>query len=69
MNRPAFFPVPAFALRLALGEMATLVLDGQRAIPAHLSNLGFWFTYTDAEFALRDLLLSPQGRRFHDIAS
>ena len=37
MHRPAAIPVPAFTLRLALGEMATLVLDGQRAVPQKLS--------------------------------
>ena len=58
MKRPAFVPAPAFALRLSLGEMATLVLDGQRAVPDRLSKLGFQFRCPDAEGALRDLLRS-----------
>lgn len=58
MNRPAVMPAPGFALRMILGEMATIVLDGQRAIPARLQDAGFKFKYTDAETALRDLLQS-----------
>lgn len=58
MGRSAVMPAPAFALRLALGEMATIVLDGQRAVPSRLSNLGFQFNFPDAEAALRDLLHS-----------
>ncbi|HEC21831.1 MAG TPA: DUF1731 domain-containing protein, partial [Chloroflexi bacterium] len=56
MGRPAFVPAPAFALRLMLGEVATLVLDGWRMIPARLLDLGFTFKYPDAESALRELL-------------
>jgi uncharacterized protein (TIGR01777 family) len=56
LGRPAFVPTPAFALRLLLGEMATVVLDGQRAIPRRLLYLGFTFRFPEAEAALRDLL-------------
>ena len=56
MGRPAVIPVPGFALRLALGEMATLLLDGQRAEPARLKELGFVFQFTDVDAALRDIL-------------
>ena len=56
MGRPAFIPAPAFALKLALGELSTLVLDGQRAVPERLTKLGFKFGFSDAEAALRDLL-------------
>jgi hypothetical protein len=58
MGRPAYMPVPAFAMRLAFGEVATTVLDGQRAIPQRLLALGFQFRFPDAESALRDLLSS-----------
>jgi uncharacterized protein (TIGR01777 family) len=57
MGRPAFMPTPGFALRLLFGEMATLVLDGQRGVPRRLSGLGFQFRFPEAEAALRDLLL------------
>ena len=56
MGRPALLPTPAFALNLALGEMATLLLDGQRAIPEHLMALGFQFRFPELAPALRDLL-------------
>jgi len=56
MGRPAFMPTPAFALKLLFGEMSTVLLDGQRAIPKRLLDLGFEFKFADAESALRDLL-------------
>ncbi|GAB1420165.1 TIGR01777 family oxidoreductase [Anaerolineales bacterium] len=59
MGRPAFMPAPAFALKLALGEVSDLVLNGQRAVPAALEQLGFEFEYKHAEPALRDLLNKP----------
>ena len=56
LGRPAFMPAPAFVLRLALGELATVVLEGQRAVSRRLTDLGFAFRFPDAESALRDLL-------------
>jgi hypothetical protein len=56
MGRPAFIPVPGFAMRLAFGEVADVVLKGQRAVPRRLLDLGFEFRFPDAESALRDLL-------------
>jgi len=49
-------PVPGFALRLAFGEVAGVVLEGQRALPQRLLDLGFTFRYPDAESALKDIL-------------
>lgn len=56
LNRPSLLPVPAFAMRLALGEVATLVLGGQRMVPERLQQSGFEFKYPDLEPALADLL-------------
>ena len=56
MKRPSFLPVPGFALRLMFGEVATVVLDGQRVLPNHLEALGFTFEFPEAKGALRDLL-------------
>lgn len=56
LGRPALLPVPSAALRLTLGDMATAVLDGQRAVPARLLALGYRFQFPDVEKALRDLL-------------
>lgn len=55
MGRPAFMPAPGFAMKAALGEMATILLDGQRAIPERLTQLGFTFHYPEIEEAVRNL--------------
>jgi uncharacterized protein (TIGR01777 family) len=60
LSRPFLFPIPALALRLLAGEMSTILLDGQRAIPRRLQDVGFTFRFPEAEAALRDLL--RQGR-------
>ncbi|HLE13186.1 MAG TPA: TIGR01777 family oxidoreductase [Anaerolineales bacterium] len=57
INRPSLIPAPAFAIRLLFGEMATIVLDGQKVIPSRLQQLGYSFKFKDAESALRDLLI------------
>jgi len=56
LSRPAWVPVPGFAMRLAFGEVAGVLLEGQRALPQRLLDLGFEFRFPDAESALRDLL-------------
>jgi uncharacterized protein (TIGR01777 family) len=57
LRRPHVFRVPAFALRLALGEMAdAALLTGQRVLPARAQALGFRFRRPALELALRDLL-------------
>ena len=56
MRRPAFIRAPAFALRLALGEMADdLLLGGQRALPARAQQHGFQFRFGTVDEALRDI--------------
>lgn len=57
LRRPAIFQAPPFALRAALGEMATVLLDGQRVVPAAAEQLGFRFTHRSLEPALRSLAL------------
>lgn len=56
LHRPGFLPAPAFGLRLLLGEMADMLLHGQRAVPSRLLELGYAFRHPDAEEALRSLL-------------
>ena len=57
LRRPSWLPVPGFALRLLLGEMAKeLILSGQRALPKRLLDSGYEFKYPDAESALRQVL-------------
>jgi uncharacterized protein (TIGR01777 family) len=52
LGRPSLLPAPAFALKLVLGEMATLVLDGQRAVPSALLEHGFSFSHVEIGGAL-----------------
>ena len=57
LDRPALLPVPALALRLALGEMADVaVLSSTRVLPVRLQESGYHFRYPDLEGALRYLL-------------
>jgi uncharacterized protein (TIGR01777 family) len=56
LGRPGFLPAPGFALRIALGEMADMVLQGQRAVPSRLREMGFTFRWPELEPALRNLL-------------
>lgn len=56
MRRPYWAPAPAFMLRLVLGEMSTLVLDGQKVIPERLLVSGFQYRFADLRSALLDLL-------------
>lgn len=55
LGRPTVIPVPSFALKAILGEMATIVIEGQRTMPERLSDSGYQFAYTDLEAALRQL--------------
>lgn len=56
VGRPVLLKAPAFAMRLAYGEMAHLYLTGQRVIPARHRERGFGFRFTDIEDAVRDAL-------------
>jgi uncharacterized protein (TIGR01777 family) len=58
-RRPFFLRVPAAMLRLGLGEMAELLVDGQRVAPARLLRLGFEFRHFTLASALRDLIPDP----------
>jgi len=60
MHRPAFFPAPPFALRLALGEMAdALLLSSQRVLPKKLESLGYRFLHPDLKSALATVFSAP----------
>ena len=57
LSRPTLFPVPAFALRLALGEMAdALLLASARVAPRRLEETGYRFRFPELGAALRHLL-------------
>lgn len=56
LRRPAFIPAPAFMIRAALGEMASVVLSSQRCRPERLQSMGFTFQYPELTGALKQLL-------------
>ncbi len=55
LRRPYWMPVPAFFLRALFGKMATIVLDGQRVLPARLLEAGYSFQHARLRSALEDL--------------
>jgi len=59
LRRPAIFPMPAFAVRLAFGEMGEeLLLASARLEPTRLMSAGYQFRFPELEGALRHLLRS-----------
>ena len=56
LGRPSSLPAPGFMIKLVLGEMGAVILQGQRVIPAVLLDKGFAFRFPRIEEALRDLL-------------
>lgn len=60
LHRPALFPAPAFALRLAIGEMAdALLLSSQRVLPQKLESVDYRFLHADLKSALTAILRAP----------
>lgn len=55
LHRPTFMPMPAFALKVGLGELSGLLLGGQKALPERLLAAGFTFQFTELPAALDDL--------------
>lgn len=58
LRRPHWFPVPSFFMRLAMGEMSLLVVEGQRVLPKKLLHAGFQFSYEKIEDALGNIFNS-----------
>jgi uncharacterized protein len=56
LHRPSWVPVPAFFLKLLLGEMSDMVLAGQRAVPKALERHGFKFKFPHLSSTLADIL-------------
>jgi predicted DCC family thiol-disulfide oxidoreductase YuxK len=56
LRRPVWLCIPAWVLRNTLGEMAQLLLDGQRVVPHRAVTAGFVFQYSESGAALRQLL-------------
>lgn len=56
LGRPHLIPVPGFAMRAAFGEVASVVLEGQRVLPQRLQEMGFEFEHPHLEEALRHVI-------------
>ena len=56
MGRPYWLPIPGLAMKVAFGEVADLLLTGQRGVPRRLLDLGFQFRFPELEGALREIL-------------
>ncbi len=56
LGRPAWLPVPGLMMKAMFGEVADLLLTGQRGVPRHLLDMGFQFHFPELEGALRDAL-------------
>ncbi|MFJ5714728.1 TIGR01777 family oxidoreductase [Neobacillus sp. NPDC093127] len=57
LHRPHWLPVPAFAMKMVLGQKSTLVLEGQHVVPKVLLEEGFEFMFPTLYTALEDLLI------------
>ena len=55
VNRPALLPVPAGLLKLALGEASTLLLGGQKVLPARFIEKGYRFKFDLLDTALKEV--------------
>lgn len=56
LHRPVLFPVPAFALRIMLGEAANVILSGQNVLPKAVTDAGYQFKYPELTGALQSIL-------------
>ncbi|RKQ84252.1 TIGR01777 family oxidoreductase [Brockia lithotrophica] len=56
LQRPYWLPVPAFAIKLVLGEMGDLLIRGNRVFPEEALARGYAFRFPNLEVALEDLL-------------
>jgi uncharacterized protein (TIGR01777 family) len=54
-RRPALFPAPAFALRLALGDLSHLMLDSQKVLPKRLMESGFSYRFASVSSAMEEV--------------
>lgn len=55
LRRPCWLPLPAFAMKVAFGEVSQTLLEGQATIPQRLTAAGFAHTYPDARSALKQI--------------
>lgn len=60
LHRPALFVAPAMLLKLAMGESASLLLEGQRVVPKKMESAGYRFAFPALNDALNNLLSPPR---------
>lgn len=58
LHRPCIFPVPAFVLKLILGERSDIILKGQKVVPAILLKEKYPFIFPDLTSALKDITVT-----------
>jgi len=63
LRRPYWFPVPAFLMRLVLGEMSVLVTEGRFSQPRRLLEQGYVFRFPKLENALKDIFKKNSIRK------
>ena len=61
LSRPYWMPIPGFSLKAIIGEMSTLVLDGQKVLPNRLLETGYEFLYPQLSSALKNVLGADNG--------
>lgn len=66
-RRPLWCSIPAWPVRAGLGEMAQLLVDGQRVVPRRAAGLGFRFRFPGLASALRDLLNPGHQRKWGNV--
>jgi hypothetical protein len=59
LRRPIYLPAPGFALKIVLGEMGKIILDGQKASAEKLEQDGFQFRHRELEPTLRQIFHKP----------
>lgn len=62
LHRPAFLPIPAFALKLVFGEGALMMTEGQKVLPIRTREVGYTFKYPHIDAAMKNARLS-HGRQ------
>lgn len=62
LNRPSWLPVPELILKIALGEMAEMLLHGQRVIPKKIRGAGFEFRFPKVKVCVRRYFGGPERR-------
>jgi hypothetical protein len=60
-HRPALFPAPAFALKLALGDLSHLLLDSQRVEPRVMQKMGFRYQHPEMDAAMEEVFRDREG--------